>query len=254
MKRKLFLSCVIFLLLASDAIACGRCGLFGRRCRFRSSVHHHNVVRHDVIAVQQPQTIALQVNYPPLPVQGGTGYIYSGNSSIDASLHLNQAARLVERAQDLASHATTDFSATLQAAIQGQQNVAEIVASGQAASAALLATTGVKSASTDAVTVTLRIKDGRVEVVREKRTDKPEVITSDNAVVQPSKLAVCLRCHSGEGAKAGFRLDESLNFVKYKKARAQMRSGNMPPKDSGVQLSEEDIVLIEDSLLTRVSQ
>lgn len=57
----------------------------------------------------------------------------------------------------------------------------------------------------------------------------------------------CLKCHSGSGAKAGMDLTIPTFSVFDKALVSQMvASGQMPPPDSGIELSKEDANTIQD--------
>jgi mono/diheme cytochrome c family protein len=97
--------------------------------------------------------IPVPVQYTqPITGQGTTVYGYSSVAeaygNVDLGLLYNQAARLTDQAQQLAGQAATDFQTLVQAEGQNRAEVAKIIAQGQAAREALLATRGSPSGFT----------------------------------------------------------------------------------------------------------
>ena len=132
-------------IFASDASACGRCGIFGRGCRF-AQVHHVQqfvapvvVDPHAVVApYQQPQSIVVQNNYPPsngvLPIIAQTGQTAYGLQAafqpyrLDPDAVLRQAAELTKAAQNLADQGLKGYSSTASLALTLQASQPAIAA------------------------------------------------------------------------------------------------------------------------------
>lgn len=137
---------------AGNAEACGRCGLFGRACRFAS---HHvaqvvevPVVQEVVAPYQQPsQAIVVQNNYPPangaLPLIAQPGNTVYGLQAafqpyrLDPDAVLRQAAELTKAAQSLADQGlrgysnTASLALTLSASQPAIQSAAQLQVGGQ---------------------------------------------------------------------------------------------------------------------------
>jgi hypothetical protein len=132
-------------IFANDASACGRCGIFGRGCRF-AQVHHVQqfvapvvVDPHAVVApYQQPQSIVVQNNYPPsngvLPIIAQTGQTAYGLQAafqpyrLDPDAVLRQAAELTKAAQNLADQGLKGYSNTASLALTLQASQPAIAA------------------------------------------------------------------------------------------------------------------------------
>lgn len=135
---------------AGDAEACGRCGLFGRACRFAShaQVVEVPVVQEVVAPYQQPsQAIVVQNNYPPangaLPIIAQPGNTVYGLQAafqpyrLDPDAVLRQAAELTKAAQNLADQGlkgysnTASLALTLSASQPAIQSAAQLQVGGQ---------------------------------------------------------------------------------------------------------------------------
>lgn len=137
---------------SGNAEACGRCGLFGRACKFAS---HHvaqvvevPVVQEVVSPYQQPsQAIVVQNNYPPangaLPLIAQPGNTVYGLQAafqpyrLDPDAVLRQAAELTKAAQNLADQGlkgysnTASLALTLSASQPAIQSAAQLQVGGQ---------------------------------------------------------------------------------------------------------------------------
>lgn len=134
LSRILFpwLTCAVAAVLvmanASDADACGRCGLFGNRCKFVKAV-----VVAPAVAVAEPvivnrETPVVITNVFPqangaavLAPQGLTGYTYGGFQQLSQAYTLDPAA-VLRQAHQLA----TDTQALTKAGLDGYTNVASL--------------------------------------------------------------------------------------------------------------------------------
>lgn len=137
---------------AGNAEACGRCGLFGRACRFAShnvaQVVEVPVVQEVVAPYQQPsQAIVVQNNYPPangaLPLIAQPGNTVYGLQAafqpyrLDPDAVLRQAAELTKAAQNLADQGlkgysnTASLALTLSASQPAIQSAAQLQVGGQ---------------------------------------------------------------------------------------------------------------------------
>lgn len=157
----------LWLAIPPDASACGRCGLFGNRCRFVSGVHHHvaEVVAAPIVAAPTP--ISIINNYPPangaaaitIAPPGQTVYAPYGLAAAVQTIQLNpdavlrQAAELVKGTQQLA-----------QAGLKGYGETAAIALTLQASQAAPQAAPQAVTAPPPAPSpqsITLTLRDGR---------------------------------------------------------------------------------------------
>lgn len=112
-------------MLAADASACSRCGLFGRRCRFASVAVV--VDQHAAVAVAAPQTIVLQNNFQApngaaafLAPQGQSVYGLTQAAqpyTLSPDAVLRQAAELTKGAQQLAQQGLNGYQQTASLAL-----------------------------------------------------------------------------------------------------------------------------------------
>lgn len=258
----------------NDADACGRCGVFGRSCRFQSHVVQ-KVVAAPVVAtpvVQQQQPLfVVQNNYPqPLAVQGQT--VYGGSYqqvaaslTMDASAYLAGAQALqrdtlatLKAGQDAASDA---FHSVLSL----QATVAEPLARGEAAERVLRAA-GL-SASPAGQTLALKItqtSDGRWQVENatpEQVTDaaneavghnhpKPPVPKNGGGQQRSLVAAKCASCHGLElsAPKGGlyFDADHPLDPGLAIQALKAVQNGTMP---KGATLTDQEFEQLTAELL-----
>ena len=135
-------------MLTSDASACGRCGLFGRACKFSS--HHQQAVAVAVPVVSAaPEVLVVNNVYPPanggaalLAQQGGTVYGLQAAAlqyRVDPAETLRQAAELARDAQRLAETGLNGYQTSASLALQLQASTDDTLAKGVAASAVLSA-------------------------------------------------------------------------------------------------------------------
>src|SRR5688500_2712687 len=141
----LFIAGLVTLVVASDAEACGRCGLFGRRCKYSSSYYATKYVAPAAyVPPANKQTFIFNNAFASQPLAGHgasvLGYSHSAQAEAPSrGLLLSQSARLTENAQTLAGAGLNGFTALAQIELDGQNEVAKTLAQGQAATAALLA-------------------------------------------------------------------------------------------------------------------
>lgn len=216
MKRLLPILALLLvpLLLAADATACARCGLFGRKCRFAS--HHVAVVDSFAGYGAVGNTTFNFVNaFPPnLPIaaQGQSVYAYSLAAqaySVDPAAVLAQAARLTTNAQALSSDGLAGYSALAQAQLAGQVEVAKVLAQGQTATAALLAAKGADTPASPPATFSFRATVESGGKLKVEPLDGPSV----SALSVPAEASFtgvlstrCAACHTGATAKGGLDL------------------------------------------------
>jgi mono/diheme cytochrome c family protein len=245
------------LLVAGDAWACSRCGIFGRGCRFgQSHVVHHQAAQIVAAPVIQPPSIAVINNYPPangvaatlIAPQGGSVYGLSTAIQayqLDPAAVLRQAAELTKGAQQLA-----------QQGLQGYGQTAALALTLQASQPAITAAITQPQAPPPPQSLTLEYRNG--QWVISNGSQQPQ---QQNAPPNPSASAPagpaepprpagaagatllnrhCGQCHGVNLAtpKAGVYLGGAERDCKINlKAIAQVMSGKMPP---GVTLSAED--------------
>lgn len=243
-------------LVAVDAWACSRCGIFGRGCRFASSHHVEHVQAVVAAPVIQPPSIAIVNNYPPangaaatlIAPQGGSVYGLATAVQayqLDPAAVLRQAAELTKGAQQLAQQGLTGYGQTAALALTLQASQPAIAA----------AITQPQPQPPQSLRIELR--DGKWQVVQ----DAPQATapatnpaspepggTSDGAPPVPPVPARgyaavtrhCGQCHGGQLAtpKGGLYLGGENRDCKIDlRAVAAVMSGRMPP---GSKLSEAD--------------
>lgn len=258
---------------ATDALACGRCGVFGRACRFQSHVVEKvvaaPVVATPVVQHQQPLFV-VQNNYPqPLAVQGQT--VYGGSyQQIAASLTMDASAYLAG-AQALQRDTLATLKAGQDAASDAfhsvlslQATVAEPLARGEAAERVLRAA-GL-SAPTAGQTLALKITqthDGQWQVenasaeqvnnaAKESAGHHPKPpVPEPNGGQQRSLVAEkCASCHGLElsAPKGGlyFDADHPLDPGPAIQALKAVQNGTMP---KGATLSDDEFEQLTAELL-----
>lgn len=135
-------------LVASEAEACNRCGLFGRACRFQS--HHQQAVAVAVpVVAAAPEVLVVNNVYPPanggaalLAQQGGTVYGLQAAAlqyRVDPGEVLRRADELARGAQRLAETGLAGYQTSASLALQLQASTDDTLHRGVAASAILTA-------------------------------------------------------------------------------------------------------------------
>lgn len=248
-------------LVASEVEACGRCGLFGRACRFQH--HHVQAVAVAPIVAAAPEVFVVNNVYPPanggaalLAQQGGTVYGLQAAAiqyRVDPAETLRQAAELARGAQRLAETGLNGYQTSASLALQLQASTDDTLAKGVAASAVLSAA-GLNPAQQQASQQTLRItrgSDGRWAVEQydageaasvlsakiEQRggtANQQQPVVNGPAASSPLPLVtrLCASCHGTEKAEpagglyihagAGLDCEQALKAIK------AVSSGKMP--------------------------
>ncbi len=204
---------------AHFASACGRCGIFGRGCRFAAPVVHHAAPA----IVKAPDTIQNFVfnNIAPpgdLAPRGTTVYGLSRALEYNApnsALYLDNARRALEFAGDTTVSARTIDTLTLDAAA--------VDARGRAVEAAFRSLAPDSAAISRSTTTRVTIRNG-LPVIE----DNPPL-----AAPLPRNFGglTCLKCHAVDGsAAAKFVIDDTFDLQKFMSAEAAINDGRMPPK------------------------
>jgi mono/diheme cytochrome c family protein len=174
----------VAVLIAADAWACSRCGLFGSRCRFASQHHEVAAVVAAPVIAQPP--ISIINNYAPgngaaatlIAPQGGSVYGLSTAVqaySLDPAAVLRQAAELTRGAQQLADQGLKGYGQTAALALTLQ-------ASQPAIQAAV-----VQPIQQPPQTLQIELRDGKWQIVqptaaKPSAPDAPYEGTSDEPV------------------------------------------------------------------------
>ena len=238
--------CVVAL-VASDVLACSRCGLFGNRCRFVSQ--HHEVAAVVAAPIVQQPPISIINNYAPgngaaatlIAPQGGSVYGLSTAVqaySLDPAAVLRQAAELTKGAQQLADQGLKGYGQTAALALTLQ-------ASQPAIQAAV-----VQPIQQPPQTLQIELRDGKWQIVQPTASTTPPAPAQDPpqrpaSVASPARgfplvNKHCGKCHGVDIAapKGGVYLGGEEQDCKINlSAVAAVLSGRMPP---GSQLSAED--------------
>jgi len=243
------LGAVVLLLLVSDAAACGRCGLFGNRCKFAAAhvVAAPLVVKApEVLVIQnafaQPNGLALLAN------QGTTAYGLQAAAqayTLDPAAVLRQAAELTRGAQSLAADGLNGFSSTASLALQLNSPANDALAKGTAA-ALVLQSAGLNQpgASQSQSLRIARDASGRWQVQHEEPAKAVQALERPTAEIAGDSLikAKCAQCHGTtlSEPKGGLYLDAGapLDCAAALKSIDAVLSGRMP---KGQQLSAEEV-------------
>lgn len=232
-------------IVASDVLACSRCGLFGNRCRFVSQ--HHEVAAVVAPVIAQPP-ISIINNYAPgngaaatlIAPQGGSVYGLSTAVqaySLDPAAVLRQAAELTKGAQQLADQGLKGYGQTAALALTLQ-------ASQPAIQAAV-----VQPIQQPPQTLQIELRDGKWQIVQPTVSTPPAPAADPPqrpaSAVSPARgfplvNKHCGKCHGVDIAapKGGVYLGgEEVDCKINLSAVAAVLSGRMPP---GSQLSQED--------------
>ena len=149
-KRFSIFACSLILVavVAADASACTRCGLFGRRCRFFSG--HVDAIAVAPYVAATPQNLVIQNNYNApngaaafLAPQGQSVYGLAQAAQpyyLDPSAVLRQAAELTKGAQQLAQQGLTGYNQTASLALTLQASQPAIQAAALTAQPQAIAT------------------------------------------------------------------------------------------------------------------
>lgn len=205
--------------VTADASACGRCGLFGRRCRFSS---HHVAA----VAYAPPTSTNIIFNnlYPASPyllAQGGQS-IYGVQTAAGAygdspALFMDRAARFTELALQQSGDATAAFNETGRLALELND-----AADRRAKNTALALSAMEANREPSSQVLQIQIQDGVMSIVQPPAAqplEAPAIVTA----------VTCAKCHTGDKPPKGIVLDGSQPFD-LEKAMAAVIAGKMPPK------------------------
>lgn len=227
---------MLFTFLA-DASACGRCGIFGRGCRFAASAHHvphvaaKEVVQRDVI-----QNLIFNNIAPPgdLAPRGTTVYGLSRALEFNApnsALYLDNARRSLEVSSEFTSAARGLDSEIL--------DVERTNARGRAVEAAFRALREDTTETTRSTTTTIRLRNG--VPVFDEQDELPPVPRAPLAV----GALTCTKCHGPEGkAFKAFPMDGPITFERYLQGKAEIEAGRMPP-NAGLNETQQDHAVLQ---------
>lgn len=252
MIRVILAALAVVCAVASDAEACGRCGLFGARCRHAVAVPHVAVAP---VVQAAPEVLLVNNIYPQpngaaalLAQQGGTLYGYQAAAiqyRVDPSETLRQAAELARGAQRLAQTGLDGYQSSAQLALTLQSSTDDALARGTAA-AAVLSAAGLNPATApQGQQQTLRItqQGGKWQVEQQQA---PLRQTPGGLVDR-----LCASCHGQEKSEpagglyvfGGARLscDQTLAAI------AAVTSGKMP---KGQQITSDERQALVAELLT----
>lgn len=171
-----------------------------------------------------------------------TGYGYTLKEALggyfgDSPGVLFQAAsQHVKNAQQLAGQGATDFSDLVKQDGSYRARVAEILARGQVAAAALQAASGPPQTVTQSRTFTFQVvpnDQGGYQVVpaQSPQGAVPNMPTVDDAVVMTRVLGPrCAGCHSGKDPQAGLDLSQYSSFTAEQRGRVWARLTHKDPE------------------------
>lgn len=215
-----FAFCFFVLGIIPASFGCGRCGLFGNKCRFVNHAPVHHVAPVVAKAADFNQNIIFNNIQPPgdLAPRGTTVYGLSRALEYNApnsALYLDNARRALEFAGDTTVSARTIDTLTLDAAA--------VDARGRAVEAAFRSLAPDSAAISRSTTTRVTIRNG-LPVIE----DNPPL-----AAPLPRNFGglTCLKCHAVDGsAAAKFVIDDTFDLQKFMSAEAAINDGRMPPK------------------------
>ena len=275
-KRFSIFACSLILVavVAADASACTRCGLFGRRCRFFSG--HVDAIAVAPYVAATPQNIVVQNNFQApngaaafLAPQGQSVYGLAQAAQpyyLDPSAVLRQAAELTKGAQQLAQQGLNGYQQTASLALTLQASQPAIQA------AALTAPQQLNAGRSVSQTIKLTQNASGQWTVEAGSSEnqgggeggaptQPAVPPSPLSDPQPSGPSLvakhCASCHGLDKAapKGGLFYDggHKLDCGPSLKAIQSVMTGKMP---KGVQLTPEEKgeLIRELATLGQVSQ
>lgn len=193
--------------LATDASACHRCGLFGRRCRFQHHVAHHVPYVPPAAYVPPAQQTNFIFNNSSVPAyllspQGNSvyGYQVSAQSyNLDPALYMDRSGRLAEQAMALAQEGQNGYNAGVALAMQFNESLDRRQKNTVLALSAMEANKTTSQASSFRATV----EGGKLSVEQYPNGLPPQQQVGGLLTTK------CAACHSGGTAKAGLVLDGS---------------------------------------------
>jgi hypothetical protein len=209
------------------ASACGKCGIFGRGCRYVAPTYHAPVYHAPAVVKEVVQRDVIQNlifnNISPigdLSPRGDTVYGVSRAleySAPSSALYLDNTRRLIETASEFTAAARGLDSEILE--------VEKTNARGRAVEAAFRALRE-ETSTTRSTTTRITLRNG-VPVFEEEVPAEP--------IPQPRAFAGlnCATCHGPEGKAAkAFLMDGPLTLEQFARAKEAVESGAMPPKSN----------------------
>lgn len=252
--RAILAALAVIVATSESAEACGRCGLFGARCRHAAVVVPHVAVAPIVQAA--PEVLLVNNIYPQpngaaalLAQQGGTLYGYQQAAlplRVDPSETLRQAAELARGAQRLAQTGLDGYQSSAQLALTLQSSTDDALARGTAAAAVLSAAGLNPATSLQSQQQTLRItQQGGKWTVDQQQA--PLRQTAAGGLVD----RLCASCHGQQKTQpdgglyvfGGARLSCEQTLA----AIAAVTSGKMP---KGQQITSDERQALVAELLT----
>lgn len=247
--RSIILSLVMLVISASPAFCCGKCGIFGRGCRFASHapVHHVPHVEKAVVREASVQNFVFNNIAPAgdLAPRGDT--IYGLSRALDynapsSALYQDNLRRLIDLGTEL-TVSSRDLDSNLTRAL-------EIDAKGRAIEAGFRAlasdtTTETRSRS---VKVTIR-EDGTPDITHldepqgVPREAPPSEVLGQGGRREPANVfwgLGCIQCHGSRDPKGGVTLSGVVGDDLFKRAALRVTATDdeklmPPPKDGQVQ-------------------
>lgn len=204
-----------------------------------------------------------QYGATPYAGQGNTIYGYTELSEVygrlDLALHLNQAARLAEGAQNLSQQATGGFNTMVDNAGERQKGIATVLAQAQAAAQVLQATKVDPQGTVRRQSFFFKVvPDANGQMKAEMIDGAPAAATTTGDVEERFTAVVqnnCLSCHNGEKAKGGldFAKAQDFPFETWKKIWTRVRhpdpARRMPltgDNEPGQPLADEDLLTVAE--------
>lgn len=237
---------LLLTLVTANAFACGRCGLFGNRCKFSSHVAVAPLV------VKQPEVFVVQNNYPQpngaalLAQQGSAVYGLQGAAqayTLDPAAVLRQAADLARGAQQLAKDGVDGFNSSASLAMQLNASTNDALAKGTAA-ALVLQAAGLNQPSTTSQAIKLsKDASGKWQV---NNTQPPAQLNTSSMLTKK-----CGTCHGLDKAEPAGSLyldgSQKMDCKSALKAIKMVMSGEMP-KDKSQKLTAEELTTVIEEL------
>jgi mono/diheme cytochrome c family protein len=233
MIRCCLLAIAVMAGFGESAIACGRCGIFGRGCRYATKYVSPVVVQ------QEPsvQNFIFSNSFPVpyLAPAGNSVYGYSLAASaynVDPSLYMDRAARFTELALDNGKAAVEGFNANALALTSASDAADRRQKNTVLALAAIEANRDSTPAASQSFRAT--IQGGKLSIERIEPAP-PAGQASALSTPAPAGMQSCAKCHDGKGEHGepkGIVLDGSvpLDAVAYRKSAAAVKAGKMPPQ------------------------
>lgn len=244
---RIIIAIIVTLLLTDYAQACGRCGLFGRRCKFAS-------VKSAVVYPQYAQAASQTINVANFAYPIGATQ-YSSVAQI-SQLYATNPALALEHSTRVAERSVSTMQSAIESLTANNQGVLE-VAKLQAATEHLRSAL---QSSQQTSSVTLRITQSSSGITVEPITDSPPVHGGGPATAQPpassSVLAVhCASCHGTavNAPKAGLYYDSGhqLDATNAMKALRILEGHDVPEAMRKLVdgLSDEDLAGLRSEII-----